>query len=210
VRSRTSRIGPAKALDQIVTIQRVGALAITGGLRTSATDALNVHAHLLPAELMVRKWCHRALTRIATLPKEHPLHKIIRNCRTSKVKRHKGPLHHLVRWFKLDTLKTEKIPTAARDLTKIGKILLKVHIADSREESIEEAANAKEEFQIYSDGSALEGKVGAAAILIHKGRHTQTLHYHLGSDEEHTHQENPMFTFRTFSCFFLLFCKKAK
>ena len=24
------------------------------------------------------------------------------------------------------------------------------------------------------------------------------------------HQENPMFTFRTFSCFFLLFCKKAK
>jgi hypothetical protein len=24
------------------------------------------------------------------------------------------------------------------------------------------------------------------------------------------HQENPMFTFRTFLCFFLLFCKKAK
>jgi hypothetical protein len=31
----------------------------------------------------------------------------------------------------------------------------------------------------------LEGKVGAAAILIHKGRHMQTLHYHLGSDKEH-------------------------
>ena len=31
----------------------------------------------------------------------------------------------------------------------------------------------------------LEGKVGAAAVLIHKGRHSETLHYHLGSDEEH-------------------------
>jgi hypothetical protein len=89
-----SRIGPAKALNQIVTIQRVRVLAITGGLRTSATDALNAHAHLLPTELMVRKWCHRALTRIAMLPKEHPLHKIIRNRRMSKVKRHKGPLQH--------------------------------------------------------------------------------------------------------------------
>ena len=28
--------------------------------------------------------------------------------------------------------------------------------------------------------------MGAAAILIHKGRHTQTLHYHLGLDKEHT------------------------
>jgi ribonuclease HI len=90
-----------------------------------------------------------------------------------------------VRWFKLDTLKTEKIPTVARDPTKIGKIPIQISVADSREDSIAEAENAKEEFQIFSDGSALEGKVGTAAVLIHKGRHTQTLHYHLRSDEEH-------------------------
>jgi hypothetical protein len=96
-RTRASRIGPVKALDQIITIQRASVLAITGGLRTSAMDSLNAHAYLLPAELTVRKWCHQALTRIATLPKEHLLYKIIKSCRTSKVKRHKGPLHHLVR-----------------------------------------------------------------------------------------------------------------
>ena len=78
-RSRTSKIGPTKALDSIVTIQRASALAITGGLRMSATDSLNTHAHLLPTMLTVRKWCHHALTRIAMLPKEHPLHKIISN-----------------------------------------------------------------------------------------------------------------------------------
>ena len=180
-----SRIGPAKALDQIITIQRAGVLAIIGGLRTLAIDSLNAHAHLLPAKLMVRKWCHQALTRIPMLPKEHPLHKIIKSRRTSKVKRYKGLLHHLVRWFKPDALKTEKIPTAARDLTKIGKIPIQISITDSREDSIAEAENAKEEVQIFSDGSVLEGKVGTAAVLIYKGRHTQTLYYHLGSDEEH-------------------------
>jgi ribonuclease HI len=120
------------------------------------------------------------------LPKEHPLHKIIKSRRTTKVKRHKGLLHHLVRWFKPDALKTEKIPTVARNPTKIGKIPIQISIADSREDSIAEAENAKEEFQIFSDGSALEGKVGAAAVLIHQGRHTQTLYYHLRLDEEHT------------------------
>jgi len=35
-----------------------------------------------------------------------------------------------------------------------------------------EAENTKKEFQIFLDGSALKGKVGMAAILIYKGRHT--------------------------------------
>jgi ribonuclease HI len=35
----------------------------------------------------------------------------------------------------------------------------------------------------------LEGKVGTAAVLIHKGRHTQTLHYYLRLEEEHTVHE---------------------
>jgi hypothetical protein len=87
-RTRMSKIGPTKALDNIATIQRAGTLAITGGLRTSAMDALNAHAHLLPTALMVRKWCHRALTRLATLPKEHPLYKIIKHRGTGKIKKH--------------------------------------------------------------------------------------------------------------------------
>jgi ribonuclease HI len=119
------------------------------------------------------------------LPKEHPLHKIIKSHRMSKVKRYKGLLHHLVRWFKLDALKTKKIPTVARDPSKIGKIPIQISITDSREDSIAEAENTKEEVQIFSDGSALKGKVGTAAVLIYKGRHTQTLYYHLRSDEEH-------------------------
>lgn len=188
-RSRASRYGPAKALDQITTIQRAGAIAITGGLRTSATDALNAHAHLLPAELLVSKWCHRALTRMATLPKDHPLHALLKHRRTRKTKKHRSPIHHLLRWFKLDVKAIEKIPSTFRDPTKVGKSPLKLSIAGSREESIEETMNAEEELQVFSDGSALEGQVGAAAVLMLKGEHVQTLHYHLGSQAEHTVHE---------------------
>src|SRR6266851_2058934 len=96
-RTEKSTMGLAKTTSQMVSIQRVGALAITGGLRTSPTDALNVHAHLLLVSMLVNKWCHGALMRMAALPEEHPLYKIMKSRRLGKTKRHKGPLHHLTK-----------------------------------------------------------------------------------------------------------------
>jgi ribonuclease HI len=122
---------------------------------------------------------------MATLPKEHPLHKVLNQRRTSKTKRHQSPLHHLIKWFKPDVRGTEKIPSTARDPSKIGKIPLIISIADSREDSIKETENATEEIQIFTDGSDIEGKVGASAVLYSKGRLAQTLHYHLGSNSKH-------------------------
>jgi Reverse transcriptase (RNA-dependent DNA polymerase) len=49
--------GSAKAIRKIASIQHSRALAITGALRTSPTDTLNVCAFLLPASLIVEKWC---------------------------------------------------------------------------------------------------------------------------------------------------------
>ncbi len=90
VRGRVSKLGLAKALDQMATIQRAGALAIIGGLRTSATDSPNTYLHLLPSALMVRKWCHQVLIRLAALPKEHLLHRHMRHQNTGKIKKHRG------------------------------------------------------------------------------------------------------------------------
>ncbi len=144
-RTRMSKIGPVKVLDQVALIQRMGALAITNGLRTLATDSLNAHAHLLPSASTVQKWCHQAITRLAALPKEHLLHKVINHQGIARTRKHKGPLHHLLKWFKLDTNGTEKIPTMARDPLRIGKIPLKISIAESREELINEMDNAMED-----------------------------------------------------------------
>src|SRR6266851_5032178 len=104
----------------------------------------------------------------------------------ARTRKHKGPLHHLLKWFKPDANSTEKIPTMARDPSRIGKIPLKISITESREELINETDNAIEDIQIFTDSSALEGMVGAAVILTHQGRHIWTLHYHLGPDAKHT------------------------
>jgi ribonuclease HI len=170
----------------MASIQRAGTLAIMGGLRTLPTDALNVHVHMLPVAMLVNKWCHGAMTRMAALPEEHPLYKIMKSRRTGRTKRHKGLLHHLAKWFKFDVNAVEKTPTVVRDPSKAGKLPFDLSIAESREDSIRETEEATEEIQIFTDSSVLEGKVGAVAVLICKGRHSQTLRFHLGPDSEHT------------------------
>jgi hypothetical protein len=51
----------AKAVKQLTSVQRAGALAIRGGLRTSLTDALNVCTLIPPAPQTLEKACFRAL-----------------------------------------------------------------------------------------------------------------------------------------------------
>jgi hypothetical protein len=48
---------------------------------------------------------------------------------------------------------------------------------------------AEQTIQVFADGSAMEGKVGAAATLIRAGKAPRTLHYHLGPAAEHTVHE---------------------
>jgi ribonuclease HI len=70
-----------------------------------------------------------------------------------------------------------------------NKIPLHISIADNKESSKIEAQNANKMVQIFTDGSALNKKVGAAAILIRPGQRNRILHYHLGSTKEHDNYE---------------------
>ena len=190
--SESRAIGTAKVTKQVGTIQRAGALAITGGLRTSPTDVLNAGAYLLPAPLMINKWCHRAYTRMAMLPKEHPLYKPVNWKRTRATMRHRGPLHKLTNSYNIDTSNVEKIPAVARDPTRTGKLPFRINIPEDKESSVRAAENANEVIQVFTDGSAQEGKVGAAAILIRRNRPDRILHFHLGPEAEHTVHEAEM------------------
>jgi hypothetical protein len=62
------------AMKKLASIKRMATLAITGALCTTATDVLDLHANLLPVELLFHKVCHRAAVHLATLPDTHPLH----------------------------------------------------------------------------------------------------------------------------------------
>jgi hypothetical protein len=61
--------------NKLTSVQRAGTLAITGGLRTSPTDALDAHAFTLPLHLETEKHLFRSAIRIAMLAPQHPLHK---------------------------------------------------------------------------------------------------------------------------------------
>ena len=83
-------------VSKLASTQRAGALVVTGGLWTTPTDILDMHAHLMPMHLERDKICHRAATRIVTLPPAHPLYKPARNCTKRRTSRHKSPLHQLM------------------------------------------------------------------------------------------------------------------
>ena len=187
--SGRTAIGSAKVISQLTRIQHSGAIAITGALHTSLTNMLDICAFLLPRLLTVKKWRHHAAVHLSFLPLEHPLYKPVKSSKSINIKRHKSPLHLLFRSTMLDPKRTEKIPAKPCNPAHIGKLPFKVSIAPSKEASILEDRNAQELIRVYSDGSAHEGKVGAAAVLTQTGKPNRTLHYHLGSDSEHHHQK---------------------
>jgi len=178
--------GSAKVTRQLTTLQRVATTAITGGLRTLPTEALDACTYLLPISMNIDKWCHRAFVRMTTLPKDHLLHKAVKRKSARGIKHHRTALHHLLDSYNLDPSSIEKIPAAPWNPNIIGVIPFKISIPEDRDSSIKEAEDATEEVQVFADGSAMEGKVGAAAILLREGRPTRALHFHLGSEGKHT------------------------
>jgi len=88
--------------------------------------------------------------------------------------------------YSLNPNKIEKILAAFCNPNLTGKIPFTISILEDRDSSIEEAENAMEAIQVFTDGSAMEGKVGAAATLLREGSPPHTLHLHLGPDSEHT------------------------
>jgi len=66
--------GGCTALNKLASIQRRAAILITGRMRTSPTNMLDIHTNLLLFHLLVDKvWFQVALC-LAMLPITHPLH----------------------------------------------------------------------------------------------------------------------------------------
>jgi ribonuclease HI len=171
---------------RLSTIQRAGTLAVVGGLRTSPTDVLCTHADILPAHLELEKVYHRVAARMATLPHSHPITKMYQKSSKRRVKRHRAPLHQLTSTYNIIHEDFETVTVAGRNPALMGKQPFRTDIPDNKDSSKEKDKQAPENMKIYTDGSAHNGKVGAAAILTRNGKTEKILHYHLGSAEEHT------------------------
>ena len=191
--AKTGRKPPKPiAYRKLASVQREGALAITGGFRTSPLDALNAHAALLPMHLRIGKVKYRMAVRMASLPPAHPLHKHLRAAFRRRVRRHKGPLHSVAKSLQLDPDAIETIPVAKVNPAHRGDLPFQISIAQTKEQSKREDGHAKEEIKVYTDGSIHNGQVGAAAVLFRKGKRGRTMWYHLGAAEDHTIYEAEM------------------
>jgi ribonuclease HI len=180
--------GSVAALRGLQKIQRIATLAITGSLRTTPTDYLDVHADILPTELMLRKIAHRATVRLCTLPTSHPLHRFVKEAAELKPIKHPSPIDDLLLRFHLDPRKIEKINPIAKNSHTTQKFDTAL---ESREEAVKYEKKDKSDFRIYSDGSGKEDNTGAAAVIYRRECNTplKSLQFYLGPKKEHNTYE---------------------
>lgn len=157
---------------------------ITGTMRTTATDIVEVIANLLPFCLLVDKHRHWAAVWLTTLPVIHPLHKPVINAANWLVKRHPTPLHNLMHRYDIQPQKIETI-NVVRFKTR-WKPGVTTEIPTDAEHAIASIQQDKSDVQVFMDRSGMEGKVGAGAVLYRQGRPKTRLQYQLSSIHHHT------------------------
>ena len=185
----TRNTGSAGVLRQLQKSQRLATLAITGTLRTSPNDYVDIHANVYPIELALLKACHSALVRTLTLPNTNPIYQIARRAKRRPPSKFPGPIDILLKLFALRNTIIETIYpaiTLQRAPNRITTVIDK-----SREDSIKSEANDPAEFKIFSDSSGHDNGIGSAAILYEKGRrrHIKSLQVYLGTpDKRNTYE----------------------
>ncbi|KAK6978301.1 hypothetical protein R3P38DRAFT_2546190 [Favolaschia claudopus] len=181
--TRRGSVGFAKRLGKV---QRLAGILITGVIRTTANDYLDLHAHNTPIELRLNQLCFEAAVQICTLPASHPLHTVVkRAARFHSIRRHRSSLHNLMHTFQLnpddfETIRPFPVPPS-------WKAQFTIDIATSKDAALERALERHRNFDLclYSDGSGLDSRIGAACITDMRDD-SFTRHLHLGSSTDHT------------------------
>jgi hypothetical protein len=157
------------AVKKMASIQLKAAKLIVGGMSSSPGDLLDAHADLPPIHLTVDRLLQKAAVRYATLPATHPLHKQITNvARYGHVKKHPSPLHFLMTAYK--DVRQGKVEVIRPVRRRAGwEAPVEVRVAGSKEEAKENTLAETSRVRLFSDGSLIDGKVGAAAVLMVDG-----------------------------------------
>lgn len=186
VERKNARVNSGAIRTRLASIHGKAAVRILGGFRSSPHEVAIVHAGLLPFHLLVKKVRTTAAIRLATLPSSHPLHNPVRQAADHVPVRHITPLHDLMKLLPVHPDRMEKISAVRLHPRWIPGIA--TSIDSNRQLAIErESSSARENrWRVYTDGSGVEGYIGAAAVLM-KGRETvATLRYRLGRITRHT------------------------
>jgi ribonuclease HI len=182
-RSKTTSKTPVH-VTKMERVQRKIALRITGALRTTPSDLLLPHAGLIPLQLHIKKICQNSALRIATLPAHHPLCKTANKAATKAPKRHPSPLHIILSLLPTHPRSMETIDTLRKPPN--WRQPLETIIPDSEEEALTLSNDNSDDIKLFTDGSGINGHIGAAAVLT-RGFHPFIIARHyLGPETEHT------------------------
>jgi hypothetical protein len=136
--SDATQRGSIGITKKMTSVQRIAALAITGAMRTTATDLLEAHTNLLPITLLLQNTCHQAIIQLAAHPSSHPLHTHVKRTAACYVEKHRTSLHRLTCSFHIDPAEIETLTGAIQHPSHTCPY--SVHIAETKEKSIEELA----------------------------------------------------------------------
>lgn len=173
--------GSVYAIKKLTTSQRAGTLAITGGFRTSPTDALDAHALIIPMHLKIGKALFRAVVRFTALSDSHPLHKQYRTVGLRKIKQYKLALHYMTQLYGIQANIMEMISVVRQNLAKRSTLPATLEIPQDKAASIQLDGSSMEVIKVYSNELAHNGKVGVATVLTRQGKADQILQLCLGT-----------------------------
>ncbi|KAF5331423.1 hypothetical protein D9611_011884 [Ephemerocybe angulata] len=162
------RVGSTDALRKLARVQRIAMIAITGAMGSTAGDILDAHESV-----------HQVMHTTETTRPSDPYPPGAPEMRT-KI---------MARRYDINPTKIEKISLKARPPNH--ERTFAIRIEESREASIAHEKADIAPIRIYTDGSGIDDKTGAAALL-YRGEETEpehTLHYYLGKKTDHSTYE---------------------
>jgi ribonuclease HI len=118
------------------------------------------------------------------VPDSHPLAEKVKRAAKRYVKHHRSPLHEIMHAYSLNPERMEKIQTVVSGPK--WDPAFNTWIPQSKEQAIDEVKTERAEIVVFSDGSCIDGGVGAAAVLYKNGKEKRSAMLYLGPESEHT------------------------
>jgi ribonuclease HI len=176
--------GDVRLTNKLGSIQRKATIAITGAMRTTAGDILEMHTNLFSARTLLLNAIFRAATRLATLSTAHPLTPHIRKCSRRLVRKHRSALHYIFYLTDIDPEDIEKIESTRRPPSYRNPFQIRIEEEELATEW--DSQHFGDEIMIYSDGSGYKDMIGAAAVMYSNEQEVGSLRFLLGPITEHT------------------------
>ena len=162
--------------------------AILGCFRTTPTAAIEIEAGLAPTWLRLQTKVLLAITRMQSLSSQHPIYGWIERglrTRTAAVV-HRSNIENILQQFPITTTKLEVIQPFIRAPWWTTRASIQIaagkDMANTLHDALATSPGLQNAMIIYTDGSGIEGQVGAAAFNMTT---SQTSHQYLGSQTKY-------------------------